>query len=459
MKNIMIAGVASGSGKTTVTCGLLKALLNRGIEAAAFKCGPDYIDPMFHSKIIGARSGNLDSYFCGRDTLGYLLKKYSGDINIIEGVMGFFDGAGENYSSYQMAVDMDIPVVLVIDCKGMSMSVGAVMKGFLTYKEVNPIKGFIFNRLPKSLEEMAKRLCSDMGAEYLGRLPPNASFYIKSRHLGLVTAEEIDNLKEKTEALAQAVGENIELDKLLELAAPAKSKAACEDALVKVRPLYKPILQKKVKIAVAYDRAFCFYYRENLDLLKELGCDIEYFSPLKDIALPENTDGLILGGGYPELYAEELSANASMLLSIRSAIEAGLPTIAECGGFMYLHRSMEDNEGKAYSMAGVIDGEAKKTDRLVRFGYVELRSKADSLLGEAGTVIKAHEFHYFDSTASGNDFIGIKASNGAAYECANVGKNIYAGFPHLYFYSNPKAAESFVKGCGNYGKNRKNQQA
>ena len=373
MKRIMISGTNSGCGKTTVVCALLKALSERSVDVGAFKCGPDYIDPMFHGKIIGTKSYNLDSYFCPAGTLNYLLKKNSADMNIIEGAMGYYDGIGESHSACRTAVETGTPAVIVIDCKGMGASMGAVMKGFLTFRTPNNIAGFIFNRLPESMEKTAVSLCDEMGVTYFGRLPFSKDNSIESRHLGLVTADEITGLKEKLLRLSQLAEKYILIDKLLEAAENAVDMPCTEPDIPKN-------IARNVRIALAYDSAFCFYYADNISLLEELGCEIVPFSPLSDKALPENIGGLILGGGYPELYAEKLSENIPLLHEIKESISGGLPVIAECGGFMYLNESIEDVNGIRRKMAGVINGQAYRTDRLQRFGYVSLTAKKDCMI-------------------------------------------------------------------------------
>lgn len=440
MKRIMIAGTNSGCGKTTVTCAVLQSLVNRGYDTAAFKCGPDYIDPMFHSRIIGARSRNLDGWFCDKNTLNYLLNKNSGDISVIEGVMGYYDGVGDKASSYRMSKDTGTPAVIVIDCKGMSTSIGAVMKGFLTYREQCGIAGFIFNRLPESLIDTAKKLCSEMHTEYLGRLPYSRECAVESRHLGLVTADEVADLKNRMHKLSQLAEENLLTDRLIAIAEKAEDISFTP-------PVIAPISGRRIKIAAAFDSAFCFYYEDNFDMLRELGCEIVKFSPLNDRRLPDDISGLIIGGGYPELYAQKLSENISMRADIRRAVKSGLPVIAECGGFMYLHDTMEDRNGNLYEMAGAIEGKAYKTEKLRRFGYVSLTARNDNLLCKKGEMIAAHEFHYWDSTLCGSGFYAKKARGGAGYECCHAGPSIYAGFPHLYFYANPEIAVNFVKKC------------
>lgn len=451
MKRIMIAGTNSGCGKTTVTCALLQALVSRGIKTSAFKCGPDYIDPMFHRKIIGARSNNLDAFFCDKDKMNFLICKNSFDVSVIEGVMGFYDGVGEKFSSHQISADTDTPVIIVVDCKGMGASIGAVMHGFLHYRKPNNIVGFIFNRLPQSLINTAIKLCGEMGTEFFGAFPYEKSCVVDSRHLGLVTADEIENIKEKMQTLSKIAEENLLIDKIIEFSERTPKMQVSEINYAKIKG-------KKIKIAVAYDSAFCFYYEENFDLLREMGCEIVTFSPLSDEKIPDDASGLLIGGGYPELYAETLSENASMLEDIRKKINEKMPVIAECGGFMYLQKFIENGEKKRFKAVGIFEGTAFKTEKLQRFGYVNLTAKEDCMLCKKGEKIAAHEFHYWDCTSCGDGFCAEKLSGGAAYDCAFSSENMYAGFPHLYFYSDPKIAENFIKKCMEYrDKNEQNK--
>lgn len=438
MKRIIIGGTNSGCGKTTVTCAVLQALVNRKMRVASFKCGPDYIDPMFHEKIIGTSAFNLDSFFCDDNTLKYLLCENGGsaDISVIEGVMGFYDGANGRGSAHSVSEITETPAVIVIGCKGMSDSIGAVMKGFLEYKKPNNIIGFIFNQLPEKLAEKAESLCRELGTEYFGFIPKN-DLTFESRHLGLVTADEISDIKEKLSRLGELAEKNLKLDKLLGFA---------ESPLPKFTPPSLPKISERPVIAVAKDSAFCFIYADNISLLRKLGCEIAYFSPLYDKAVPENADGLILCGGYPELYAEKLAENKAMLENIREMIRSGIPTIAECGGFMYLHETLEDSGGSEHKLVGIIDGKAYKTPKLTRFGYVKMTAESDNLLCKKGEAFPAHEFHYWDSTNCGEAFTAEK-TDGRNWKCAHANENLYAGFPHLCFYSNIETAVNFARKC------------
>ncbi|MCM1226358.1 MAG: cobyrinate a,c-diamide synthase [Clostridium sp.] len=448
MKRIMIAGAHSGCGKTTVTCAVLQALVNRQMKVSSFKCGPDYIDPMFHSKITNIPSYNLDRRFCDKNRLDQLLYERQTEISVIEGVMGFYDGYDLESSSCGVSLDTQTPAVIVIDCKGMSLSIGAVMRGFLDFRQ-NNIIGFIFNRLPESLVKQTENLCRELGTEYLGRMPICAGSVIENRHLGLVTADEIDNIKEKMQLLARLAEEHIRLDRLIEISDTAPEIKAAFNNIT-------PLTGDSLRIAAARDNAFCFYYEESFELLRSLGCEIVDFSPLNDEKLPENVCGLLIGGGYPELYAKRLSQNKSMLDSVKTAVNSGIPTIAECGGFMYLCRELTDKNNNTYKMTGVLNGSCYPTKKLRRFGYAELTSLCGNLLCDKGEKITAHEFHYWDCTDCGNTF-HAKRSRNRKDLCVHSTESLYAGFPHLYLYGAPEIAERFVKKCMEYCENEKNR--
>lgn len=435
---VMLAGVSSGCGKTTVTCAVLQALVNRGLGVSAFKCGPDYIDPMFHSRIIGAKSANLDLHFFRENTLRYLLAKNAADrdVSVIEGVMGYYDGMSlttTHASTYEVAQVTDSPVVLVVSAKGASLSILATIQGFLSFRPDSNIRGVILNQCsPMTYGALAKEIEKRLGIRALGYLPKLADCALESRHLGLVTAAEVENLREKLQIMAHQAEKTIDLDGLLALAKGAE--AIC----------YEPVelpRQECVRIAVARDNAFCFYYEDSLEAMTEMGAELIAFSPLHDEGLPENIHGLYLGGGYPELYAEQLSKNRAMRESIYAALERGLPCIAECGGFMYLTEAIG-----AYPMVGYLPGKCFDNGKLTRFGYVTLHAKGDNLLCGAGEGIPGHEFHHWDCTQPGDDLTAVKPS-GKRWDCAVVTERLYAGFPHFHFYANPAFLEGFYHTC------------
>lgn len=437
MKRIMIAGTNSGCGKTTVTCAVLQALKNRGVDVSSFKCGPDYIDPMFHKTIIGAPSYNLDSFLTDENTVNYLLHKNGCRVSVIEGVMGFYDGLSftEKGSSHEISEITKTPVALVVNCRGMSLSSAAVLQGFKNFKD-NNIKGVIFNNLSEKLYESMAEECRKIGITPLGFMPYISDAALESRHLGLVTAQEVKDIKGKMQILAKYAEKYIDLDALLAL-------SEYEDTKYEDIPISKI---GDIKIAIARDRAFCFYYEDNLDLLRSMGAELVEFSPLANEEVPQ-CGGMILGGGYPELYADILEKNTVTLKSVKENIENGMPCLAECGGFMYMHKTL-DNGKRTYKMAGVIDGVCRKTDRLQRFGYMEMTAEKDNILCKKGDKIHAREFHYFESNCCGSSFTARK--DASEWKCVNTTKNLFAGFPHIHFWSNISLAENFIKSCEEY---------
>ncbi len=542
LPRIMLAAPASGSGKTLLTCGLLQALVQRNIKTASFKCGPDYIDPLFHTKVIGTPSRNLDTFFTDAETTRYLFGRVAKDaeLSVMEGVMGYFDGVAgvtTQASSYDLARVTQTPVVLVVNAKGMSLSVVSMIHGFLSFRPDteaegkaegeaegsapdvvkgkapdaaegeasdiakgkvsdtaeekvldagNYIRGVILNNTTAGMYPMLKKKIEEsLPVQVLGYVPKVEDCVIESRHLGLVTPNEITDLKEKLTKLAGILEETIEIDALLRLAQAAPEldvtepvelqrffernitkPAGLQDFVEKntaesirvstereekfdnsCETIVKNAFDHTPRIAVARDEAFCFYYEDNLELLKRLGAELVLFSPLHDAMIPENADGLLFGGGYPELYAKELSANVSMRASIRDAVSQGMPYLAECGGFMYLHETMEDMVHRSYPMVGALAGHVRKTDRLGRFGYITLTAEKAQVFGEKGTQIRAHEFHYFDSSDNGEAFLANKPKSKRSWQCMQAGDFYAAGFPHLYYYSNPEFAASFLRSC------------
>ena len=438
MLQLVLAAPRSGSGKTTAACALLAALTARGLTPCAFKSGPDYIDPMFHSRIIGAKSANLDLHFFSENTLRFLLAKNAAgcDVSVIEGAMGFYDGAGLTTwktSAYELALVTKTPVVLVVNARGAALSVLAVIEGFLRFRPESGIRGVILNQCTAmTYASLSAAIEERFGIRCFGFLPRLDECVLESRHLGLVTAGEIRDLREKMQTLAAQAEKTLGIDALLALAHEAEPLDYTPAVLPK---------KEKIRLAVARDNAFCFYYEDSLDAVREMGGELVPFSPITDGALPENIDGLYLGGGYPELYAKELGENASMRASVRAALERGVPCIAECGGFMYLTEAIGDEP-----MAGFLPGTCFDTGKLTRFGYVTLRAKKDNLLCRAGGEIAAHEFHHWDCTCPGDAFAAEKPT-GRRWECAAASDTLYAGYPHFHFYSNLEFLYSFYDAC------------
>lgn len=443
----MIAAPYSGAGKTTVTLALLSALNSRCLSPVSFKCGPDYIDPMFHSAVLGIPSYNLDLFFTPADTVLGLLNVHTKghSVAVIEGVMGFYDGSGTGTtaSSFEVAAVTKTPVILVVSAHGAFLSIAATINGFKDFRPASGIAGVILNNCSTALFEMLRDMLEqETGLPMLGCLPHLPECSIGSRHLGLVTAEEICDLKHKLDRLGEEASNTIDLDRLLRIAGTAPP-------VVGSLPLVESPVKTGPRIAVAQDAAFCFYYADNLNLLERCGAQLVPFSPLRDEALPDGVHALYLGGGYPELYTKVLSKNAAMLQSIRQAIQNGLPTFAECGGFLYLHDTLEDDTGTAYPMVGVIPGRGFKTDKLQRFGYISVTAQVTTPLCAESETIPAHEFHYWDSSNSGSSCTALRLS-GKSWPCVIASRTLFAGFPHLYFYGNPAFALNFVKAAAHY---------
>ena len=435
MKRIMLAAMNSGAGKTTVTCALLRAMTRRGIDTQGYKCGPDYIDPMFHHRVLGVPCENLDVFLQGEAGVLRTLSRQRHEFAVLEGAMGFYDGIGgtERGSAWQIAALSGTPVVLILNSSGIGITLAAQVKGLMEFRTPNHIAALLLNGCSESLFAYLKPILErECGLPVLGYLPKMAECNLASRHLGLITADEVADFDRRFDALSKALEQHVDLAHLLDL---------CAD----VQPLTVETVSNEpvCRIAVARDAAFCFYYEENLRALREAGAELCYFSPLADRELPD-CDGIYLGGGYPELYAEALSGNCSMLESIRKAAVNGMPLVAECGGFLYLQKSLA-----GLPMAGVLNGEGYSTERLKRFGYVTLQAEAESLLFRAGEAIPAHEFHYWDCTENGTDLAAVKA-NGKTWRCGFCTDRMYAAFPHLHFGGELPLAERFVEAAVRY---------
>ena len=468
IKRVMIAAPKSGSGKTVVTCALLRALKDYGWKVASYKCGPDYIDPMFHEKIIGIPAKNLDTFFTDekktRELFQNSVKKI--DFAVFEGVMGLYDGLGgirEEGSSYHLAEVTKTPIVLVVDAKGMGRSVIPLIAGFLDYDRKHLIQGIILNRISKGYYETLKPLIEEeLKIGLIGFLPEKEELCIESRHLGLFLPDEVNNIKEKLQAASELFSKTVSIERIIEIAEREEElefdKTVTEryediGHVKAVSDLMEEAAGKDSRptIAVAKDEAFCFYYADNIRLLEEYGAKITYFSPLHDEKLPEECHALLIGGGYPELYARQLSANTKMREAVKNAVENEMPIVAECGGFMYLHSFLKDKEGFCYDMAGVIPATCFFTGKLVRFGYIELREKQKHFLIN-GKGIKGHEFHYYDSTYNGTDVIAVKPVTGKEYSCMIENETQWMGFPHLYYPSNPVFVRAFIEKAKKYQK-------
>lgn len=476
LPRIMIAAPSSGSGKTLITCGLLQAFANRGLKVTSFKCGPDYIDPMFHRTVLGIPARNLDTFFTGADMTRYLLGKAAAqrDMALLEGVMGFYDGAGgvtTTASSYELAKVTDTPVILVVNARGMSLSVVSLIQGFLGFRRDSNIAGVILNQVSSSSYSLLRQeIEKTLPVSVFGYVPKCPELTLESRHLGLVMPEEVEGFQEKLQYFAGMLEETLDLEKILTCARTAgeldatKPESLCGETGSELKNPEKaepgaessgiqntcPDSEIRLRIGIARDEAFCFCYEENLELLRELGAEPVFFSPLHDRTLPEHLQGMIFYGGYPELHMAKLSGNQEMRLEISAQLKAGMPFLAECGGFMYLQESMEDSEGNLWPMAGVFPGKAYPTGKLGRFGYLTLTAREEHLLLQPGESIKGHEFHYFDCTENGNACHGKKPFGSREWDCIQGGPGYAAGFPHLYYYSSPRFIRRFLQKCREY---------
>ena len=463
---ILIAAVKSGSGKTMITCTMLEAFKKRGYDPCAFKCGPDYIDPMFHRNVLQIPSGNLDTFFSDEDEIRQLYrKKRNGHgIAVVEGVMGYYDGlggTGKEGSAKHLAEVLSLPVILVIDAHGMGRSIIPLIAGFLQYDTQKRIRGVLLNRISAGFyQTIAPLIREELQIAVVGYFPDRPDLVVESRHLGLKMPEEIADFSDRIRKAVEVLEETVCMEEVLAIAGKAGNPASADDLNPK-EPWQEKLCQKrsaagqqeeqgqeKIKIGVAGDEAFCFYYEENLAMLQDCGLKLVSFSPLHDRHLPDGISGLLLGGGYPELYAGQLEKNISMRQEIRQAVKSGMPVIAECGGFLYLHEAIRTEDGIRYAMCGIIEGEAAYTGRLVRFGYVMIREKTPCFLD--GKEIRGHEFHYYDSTANGCDCVAEKPTTGKTWDCIHKSGNQFLGFAHLYYPSNPAFARHFAEEVKKY---------
>lgn len=461
IRRFMIAGISSGSGKTLITCGLLRLLQEKDIRPVSFKCGPDFIDPMFHTTVLGTKSRNLDPYLTDRGRTRMLMATRSSDADaaVLEGVMGFYDGISAGSSaggSSDLAEITETPVLLVVPAHGMSRSVLALIRGFLHFPGGQMIRGIILNRVSASFYPVLKRMIEEeTGIPVVGYVPVlDPSMTLESRHLGLVMPEEIPALQQKITNIAGLFSRTMDIGRILRIAgsAPDIPDAEIRREEERVQAEMKRQTGSEtaagLRIGLARDVAFCFFYEDNLELLRKCGAELVPFSPMSDGKLPEYLDGLLLHGGYPELHAAELSRNETMRHDIRCAAEGGMPVLAECGGFLYLHRTLVDRDEKPYPMAGFFPEKAYYTGHLTRFGYAELTG--GKIFGRDVGPIRTHEFHYYDSENPGSMFLAVKPSGTRSWHCVRGSDTMYAGFPHLYYYANPGIASAFIDRCRRY---------
>ncbi|WGI17407.1 cobyrinate a,c-diamide synthase [Methanonatronarchaeum sp. AMET-Sl] len=445
---ILVAGTKSGVGKTTITIGLMGALKQKGIDVQPFKVGPDYIDPGFHTQITGNRSRNLDSYLLKDKVIkeSFLNASSNSDISIIEGVMGLYDGkhgGGEPGagSSAEIAKILDIPIILVIDAGKMAQSAAAMLHGYSTYDKEIEVAGVILNNVSSERHYQMIKDAVKQDIEFLGYLPWNSDLELPERHLGLVPTYESKNLDSYMEKLSNYISKHIDLEKVIGIANDTKKIE------IKNWSVFRQTQKTKVKIAVAFDQAFNFYYYDNLDILSELGGEIIEFSPIKDKKLPE-ADALYIGGGFPETFLPELEENQSMKKTIKNFYNSGKPIYAECGGLAYLSKEIIDFDNEPYKMVGIVPGKVKMTDKLQAMGYVKAETTNNNILMNKNEFTKGHEFHYSKITGlnkkeSSYKLFGGKGKNGRHEGYVN--KNLLASYVHLHFGTNPSLPKKLLK--------------
>ncbi len=459
MAGFMITAASSGSGKTMITCGLLELFKRKGLNPLACKCGPDYIDGLFHKQVLELEGMNLDSYFEAPEELRDKYSRLSkGHLPVVEGVMGYFDGLGGSTtraSSWEVAHILDLPAVLVVDARGASVSLAALIKGFLEFERSmgSQIKAVIFNRMSPMLYPRIRELVErETGIRAAGFVPELDFLKVGSRHLGLVLPEEIAGLREQMNRLGKCLEETIDWEFLEELGAEKEERDALEEENTEA----SCTAAFSFRLGIAMDEAFCFYYQDNLRLLERLGGELVYFSPIHDRSLPEQLDGLILGGGYPELYCEALSLNESMREAVKKAAEGGLPVLGECGGYLYLLEELEAEDGRIWPMTGVLKGKGYKKGKNSRFGYIGVEAEKDSLYLKPGEQIRGHEFHYWDCEVLEEEWVmrAKKPVGNRSWPCIRIKNQVMAGFPHLFYPSCPAFAVRFAKACVRYKRKR-----
>jgi cobyrinic acid a,c-diamide synthase len=433
MNGFIVAGTNSGCGKTTLTMGLMALMASRSLRVAPFKTGPDFIDPAFHTLAAGSTSYNLDSYLLDHHTVEYLFHKHlvDKDIAIVEGVMGMFDGLGDDGqgSTAELGRILNLPVILVVNCKSLYQSVAAIVKGFAQFDQQVHVAGVVLNHVAagEHYRFLKNYIETQTGIPCVGHLPNNKDIALESRHLGLVQAEEVDTLSQKIEMLRTVLAETIDLDLLMKITALNDNRVMDNAA---VAPWKRDLCG--LRLGVARDKAFRFYYEDNLELLRENGAEIIEFSPLQDKGIPDTINALYLGGGYPEVFAAELSANEEFRKSLKQKIENGIPVLAECGGLMYLTNEIKMLNGEQFPMCRVFNCSARMTKRLQRFGYCEVSWK--------DVTTRAHEFHHSELEFKDDDllfdFSIRKPSKNKQWNCGLSYKNVIAGYPHFHFYSN-----------------------
>lgn len=444
---IMIAGTGSGCGKTSVVCGLIDALCKMKRQVVSFKCGPDYVDPIFHKSVMGINCYNLDVFLSGENGVRSLLSGKSDgfDIAVIEGVMGFYDGVmSDNFkgSSFHISNLTDTNVILVVNCKGKSASVVAEIKGYMELSP-NNIKGVILNQATSGTFDYYKNIIEKyLNVKVLGYLPYNVEFLLSERKLGL-RIEESDLVREKIGLLGDTVLQTVDMEEVIQIA--QNSSTLSKTVSIDFR-------NRNVKIAVADDEAFTFYYSYNRELMKDMGAEIVLFSPLNDDKLPSDVSGLIIGSGFVTDYVARLSQNKSLLWDIKEKLLSGMPAIVEGAGNILLCGEYVDGERNSFEFSGIVNGTLKQTDRPPHFGYHYISANRDNLICGKEQVLPVHEFIYIDEENVGDGFFAYKPSRNAKRQCIHSTPSLYAGMPYIYFCGNEFVLENFLDKCEEYKK-------
>ena len=453
-RSLVIAGTHSGCGKTTVAIGIIAALTRRGLSLQPFKVGPDFIDPGYHEMACGVPSRNLDGWMLSRRyTIEAFVRLSRGkDLALIEGVMGLYDGyggKGEKGSTAQIAKWLTSPVVLVVDASSMARSAGALVYGFEKFDRKVTIAAVIFNRVgsKKHYHYLKDAIEGRCRAKVIGYLPRDTSLTIPERHLGLVTAQEHTLAEDYLKRIALLTERFINIPQLLRLGSPlTKVKLTATHPARQGREKVRV-----VKIGIAYDEAFCFYYPDNLELLQQQGAELIYFSPLRDTSLPRGVDGIYLGGGYPELYARDLAINKVMRREIKEFALSGGTVYAECGGLIYLGRALKDFNNNHYEMAGVFPFTIRMEKKLTTLGYYTVKAMNDTIISRKGEVIRGHQFRYStleEVPASLKRVYHLRKGDHGKVEREGFSyKNVLASYVHLHFGSNINCARHFIESC------------
>jgi len=448
---IVVGGAASGVGKTTVTVALIGALRARGLRVAAFKCGPDYLDPSYHERALGAPSHNLDGWMMGRDAVVGTFARIARDaqVAVVEGMMGLYDGVApdsDDGSSAEIAKWLGAPVLLVVDASGMARTIAALAKGYAEFDRKVRVAGVVANRVGgRGHLDLLRQACRDV--PIMGGFPTDPELTFPERHLGLFAATAAAVPQKVFERWSAVSREWLDLDAIVGIARSAPALKVSDESA-------KSQTQPRARIGIAHDEAFHFYYDDNLRRLESLGAELIRFSPVRDETLPE-VDGIYIGGGYPEVEAERLASNAPMIAGIRAFAANGGPVYGECGGLMYLAQSIKTLDGRAWPMAGLVPGEVLMVERLQALGYVEVETRAPSILGAAGLQFRGHQFRYsvleIPNERPVARLYSVKSRwGGVEFEEGYSVGNVLASYVHAHWASNPTAAEGFVESCARW---------